>query len=74
MLGGGSHGYHMTNRDDVASYGELLGDEVCSKPEGGGVHEEDDEEGEEESRADRETFLSSQQLCLFQLRIITVCM
>ena len=62
----------MTNRDDVASYGELPRDEVCSEPEGGGVHEEDEEEGEEESGTDRETLLGSQQLCLVQLPIITV--
>ena len=67
-----SHDDHMTYRDDIASLGEFLRDEVATKPEGGGVHEEDEEEGEEQSSADRETFLCSQQLGLFQFRIVTV--
>ena len=62
----------MTDRDDVASPGQLLGDEKGSEPEGGRVDEEDDEEGEEESCTDRETFLDPQQLCLLQLPIIAV--
>ena len=67
-----SHDDHMTYRDDIASLGEFLGDEVATKPEGSGVHEEDEEEGEEQSGADGETFLCSQQLGLFQFRIVTV--
>ena len=68
-----SYDDHMTYRDDIASPGVLLGDEVATKPEGSGGHEEDEEVGEEQSSARGKAFLGSYQLCLLQFLIITVC-
>ena len=60
-----------TDCNNISSLRQPFRDKVPSKPEGNCIHQEDEEEGEEESNTNGDTLFGSKQLSFIQLAIIT---